>query len=118
MVGFVSVLLLATRLIAFPACSLRTDSSRLRSEGSAHVASQNADTFQLSSVSQEGRMKVSKRGKDLAVRLPVAIVRALELKAGDEIDVHIVGKRQLQVSRSNSMSGGSAPELGAEKTES
>jgi antitoxin MazE len=49
-------------------------------------------------------MKVSKRGKYLAVRLPAAIVRALDLKQGDEIDVHIVGARQLHISRSNSTS--------------
>lgn len=46
-------------------------------------------------------MKVSKRGKDLAVRLPAAVVKALDLKQGDEIDVHIMGARQLHICRSN-----------------
>lgn len=47
-------------------------------------------------------MKVSKRGKDLAVRLPVHVIKALDLKQGDEIDIHIAGPRQLHISRSNS----------------
>ncbi len=39
-------------------------------------------------------MKVVKCGNGLAVRLPVAVVESLQLKAGDEIDVHIAGKRE------------------------
>ena len=32
-------------------------------------------------------MRVSKRGKDLAVRIPAAVVRELNLKEGDEVDL-------------------------------
>ena len=45
-------------------------------------------------------MKVSKRGKGLAVRLPAAVVKVLDLKQGDEIDIHIKGLHQLEISRS------------------
>lgn len=32
-------------------------------------------------------MKVGRRGKDLAVRIPAKLVRELNLKAGDDIEV-------------------------------
>lgn len=32
-------------------------------------------------------MRVARRGKDLAVRIPAAVAAALELKAGDEVEV-------------------------------
>jgi antitoxin MazE len=38
-------------------------------------------------------------GKSLAVRLPAAVVEALELKEGDEIEIHIADARQLGVAR-------------------
>ncbi len=44
-------------------------------------------------------MQVSKWGNSLAIRLPVAVVEALELKEGDEIEVTITGKRNLEVGR-------------------
>jgi antitoxin MazE len=47
-------------------------------------------------------MRVAKRGNYLAVRLPVAVVKALRLKAGDEIEIVIAGRRQFQVSRDHS----------------
>lgn len=40
-------------------------------------------------------MQVSKWGNSLAVRLPAAIVEALHLKAGDDIEIHVVGAREL-----------------------
>ena len=44
-------------------------------------------------------MQVSKWGNSLAVRLPAAVVEALELKDGDQIEIRIAGARQFEVSR-------------------
>jgi len=44
-------------------------------------------------------MQVAKWGNSLAVRLPAAIVKALELREGDEIEIHIADVRELIVSR-------------------
>jgi len=47
-------------------------------------------------------MQVSKWGNSLAVRLPAAVVEALELHEGDHIEVQIVGDRSFAISRSPS----------------
>jgi antitoxin MazE len=44
-------------------------------------------------------MQVAKWGNSLAVRLPAALVAALELKAGDDIQIRIADRRELEVSR-------------------
>jgi len=44
-------------------------------------------------------MQVAKWGNSLAIRLPAAVVEALELKEGDEIELHVVDARQLGVAR-------------------
>jgi antitoxin MazE len=44
-------------------------------------------------------MRVAKWGNSLAIRLPAAVVQALELKEGDEIEVHVADARQLAVGR-------------------
>jgi antitoxin MazE len=44
-------------------------------------------------------MKVSRRGNNLAVRLPAAVVEALNLKAGDEIDIRVTGEKEFVVER-------------------
>ena len=44
-------------------------------------------------------MKVAKWGNSLAVRLPAAVVEALKLKEGDRIEINVVGKRRVEVSR-------------------
>lgn len=44
-------------------------------------------------------MQVSKWGNSLAVRLPAAIVDALELKEGDEIEIYVADARQFGVTR-------------------
>ena len=44
-------------------------------------------------------MQVAKWGNSLAVRLPVALVEALELKEGDDIEIHIADEREFAVSR-------------------
>jgi antitoxin MazE len=47
-------------------------------------------------------MRVSKWGNSLAVRIPAAIVEALDLEEGDEIEIRIAGERVLEVSRDRS----------------
>jgi antitoxin MazE len=42
-------------------------------------------------------MQVSKWGNSLAVRLPQAVVDALTLKEGDEIEITIAGDRRFEV---------------------
>ena len=44
-------------------------------------------------------MQVAKWGNSLAVRLPAAVVEALKLKEGDQIEIHIAGARTFEVSR-------------------
>jgi len=44
-------------------------------------------------------MKVAKWGSSLAVRLPAAVVEALRLHAGDEIEIRIAGARTFEVVR-------------------
>jgi antitoxin MazE len=44
-------------------------------------------------------MRVAKWGNSLAVRLPAAVVEALALKEGDEIEIHVAGARQFAVAR-------------------
>lgn len=44
-------------------------------------------------------MQVGKWGNSLAVRLPTAVVEALELKEGDEIEIEIAGARTFSVAR-------------------
>ena len=47
-------------------------------------------------------MQVSKWGNSLAVRLPAAVVEALDLKEGDEIEISVAGKREFKVARDRS----------------
>jgi antitoxin MazE len=47
-------------------------------------------------------MQVSKWGNSLAVRLPAAVVQALELKEGDDIEIRVAGSRELEVKRDES----------------
>jgi antitoxin MazE len=44
-------------------------------------------------------MQVAKWGNSLAVRLPRAVVEALHLKAGDEIEITVGGVRRFEVTR-------------------
>lgn len=44
-------------------------------------------------------MKVAKWGNSLAVRLPVAVVEALDLKEGDSIEISAAGKRGIEIDR-------------------
>jgi len=47
-------------------------------------------------------MQVAKWGNSLAVRLPTAVVEALKLKEGDQIEIQVAGARTFKVSRDNS----------------
>jgi len=47
-------------------------------------------------------MQVSKWGNSLAIRLPAAVVKALDLKEGDDIEIQVAGKRAFDVSRDQS----------------
>ena len=42
-------------------------------------------------------MQVSKWGNSLAVRLPAAVVEALDLRGGDDIEIPVEGSRSLSV---------------------
>lgn len=47
-------------------------------------------------------MRVAKWGNSLAVRLPDALVKALELKSGDEIEIVLAGARRFEIARDRS----------------
>ncbi|MGK9165515.1 AbrB/MazE/SpoVT family DNA-binding domain-containing protein [Inquilinus limosus] len=47
-------------------------------------------------------MRVARWGNSLAVRLPAAVVEALDLKEGDEIEIRIAADRVFMVERDRS----------------
>lgn len=47
-------------------------------------------------------MQVSKWGNSLAIRLPAAVVEALELKEGDEVEIRVADKRAFDIDRDRS----------------
>ena len=44
-------------------------------------------------------MRVARWGNSPAVRLPAAVVEALELKEGDKIEIHLADAREFGISR-------------------
>jgi antitoxin MazE len=50
-------------------------------------------------VSKENPVQVAKWGNSLAIRLPVAVVEALQLKEGDDIEIRVADARELAVAR-------------------
>lgn len=44
-------------------------------------------------------MQLSKWGNSLAVRLPAAVIEALALKEGDDIEITIAGAARFEISR-------------------
>ena len=44
-------------------------------------------------------MQVAKWGNSLAVRLPAAVVEVLDLKEGDEIELHVADARRIGIAR-------------------
>ncbi len=47
-------------------------------------------------------MQVAKWGNSLAVRLPATVVEALDLKPGDNIDIHVRGDRSFAIEKAPS----------------
>lgn len=50
----------------------------------------------------EQSMRVARWGNSLAVRLPEAVVKALRLQSGDEIEIVVAGERSFRVERDHS----------------
>jgi antitoxin MazE len=48
-------------------------------------------------INQEPSMQVAKWGNSLAVRFPASLVAALNLKEGEEIELHMVGEKNFEV---------------------
>lgn len=48
-------------------------------------------------------MQLAKWGNSLAVRLPSKVVKALDLKEGDNIEIRIAGKREFEIARDESV---------------
>lgn len=44
-------------------------------------------------------MQVAKWGNSLAIRIPAAVAKALKLRAGDEIQIHVEGAREFALRR-------------------
>ena len=44
-------------------------------------------------------MQVAKWGNSLAVRLPAAVVEALGLKEGDDIKIHALGSKEIEIEK-------------------
>jgi antitoxin MazE len=44
-------------------------------------------------------MQVAKWGNSLALRIPAAIAEALELREGDDVEIHVVGARSFGLAR-------------------
>ena len=42
-------------------------------------------------------MQVAKWGNSLAIRLPRSVVDALRLKEGDDIEIHVAGRRVFEI---------------------
>lgn len=49
-------------------------------------------------------MQVAKWGNSLAVRFPASLVAALDLKEGEEVELHLVGEKNFEVSKKPSAS--------------
>jgi antitoxin MazE len=51
----------------------------------------------------EDRMQVAKWGNSLAVRIPAAVVDALALREGDDVEIHVAGKRVFALGKKPSL---------------
>ncbi|MBI1731494.1 MAG: AbrB/MazE/SpoVT family DNA-binding domain-containing protein [Gammaproteobacteria bacterium] len=47
-------------------------------------------------------MQISKWGNSLAVRLPSAVVKALRLKKGDDVEIVVAGTKRFEIARDKS----------------
>jgi antitoxin MazE len=48
-------------------------------------------------------MQIAKWGNSLAVRLPVSVVEALDLKSGDKVDIEVVSDKSCQINKKPSV---------------
>jgi antitoxin MazE len=55
--------------------------------------------IQYSCISKEDIVRVAKWGNSLAVRLPAAVVEALDLKDGDNIEIRVAKRRSFEVKK-------------------
>lgn len=44
-------------------------------------------------------MQVSKWGNSLAIRLPAAVIEALQLKEGDQVEIQVAGKKTFALNK-------------------
>ena len=44
-------------------------------------------------------MQIAKWGNSLAVRIPSAVVEALRLREGDDVEIHVAGSREFELKR-------------------
>jgi antitoxin MazE len=44
-------------------------------------------------------MQIAKWGNSLAVRIPAAVVEAMSLREGDNVEVHVAGKRSFALTK-------------------
>jgi antitoxin MazE len=58
--------------------------------------------IQWSCISKEDIVRVAKWGNSLAVRLPAAVVEALDLKDGDDIEIRVAKRRSFEVKKDRS----------------
>lgn len=63
---------------------------------------QGLDRYTIQMYIQGGLVQVSKWGNSLAIRLPAAVVEALKLKEGDDIEIRVASKIAFDVSRDES----------------
>ena len=52
--------------------------------------------YTMHSISMEPTVQVAKWGDSLAIRIPAAVAEALELKAGDEVEIRVEGARRIR----------------------
>jgi antitoxin MazE len=62
-------------------------------------SNQSVDTFIDKYIDGESSMQVAKWGNSLAVRLPAAVVEALGLREGDEIEIRVANSNQFGIAR-------------------
>ena len=44
-------------------------------------------------------MQVAKWGNSLAIRLPASVVKALKLREGDDVEIHVADERSMAIAR-------------------
>ncbi|MDP3280169.1 MAG: AbrB/MazE/SpoVT family DNA-binding domain-containing protein [Nitrosomonas sp.] len=46
-------------------------------------------------------MQVLKWGNSLAIRLPASVIEVLDLKEGDDIEIHVTGSHSLEIKKTH-----------------